>query len=131
MAPAVRPVVRWMLLSALLFLATGIVDGVYPGGRNWPPSPWGGAPWIAYAFGAVELLLAILVAKGRDWAFFAAIGISAFFALERPLGPLMVQYTSVEGYALHFMTGVAQLLTMFAAMRVFRTLHQYLEPVAH
>lgn len=130
MAPTIRPVAFWMILSALLFFAGGVADEVFPGGRNWPPSPGSGAPWIAYAFGWMELALAGLIIRGRDWAFFAAIGVSAFFILERPLGPLMVTYTSVEGYLVHFLTAVAQVFTMFALLRVFRLLRGYLESVS-
>jgi hypothetical protein len=116
-----------MLASAVLFLVSGLIDGVYPGGRNWPPSAGAGAPWIAYAFGAMEFFLALLIVRGRDWAFFATIGICAFFVLERPLGALAVPYTSAEGYAVHFATAVTQVCTMFAAIRVFRLLRGYLE----
>jgi len=111
----------------VLFFVGGLLDGVYPGGRAWPPEAGNGAPWIAYAFGVMELLLAALIARGRDWAFFIAIGISAFFILERPLAPLMVNYTTLPGYLVHFLTAVAQVLTMFSALRVFRLLRSYLE----
>ncbi len=127
MAPTIRPVVFWMVLSAGLFFVGGVLDGVYPGGRAWPPEAGNGAPWIAYASGVVELLLAGLIIRGRDWAFFAAIGIAAFFVLERPLAPLMLTYTTAPGYAVHFLTAIAQVFTMFSALRVFRLLRGYLE----
>lgn len=130
MAPALRPLIFWLALSAALFFASGVTDGVYPGGRAWPPAPGNGAPWIAYPFGVIELLLAALIVRGRDWAFFAAVGIAAFFIVERPLAPLIVNYTTLAGYAVHFLTGVAQVFTMFTALRVFRILRGYLESAA-
>lgn len=127
MAPTIRPVIFWMVLSAVLFFAGGVVDGVYPGGANWSLEPGNGAPWIAYAFAIVELLLAALIIRGSDLAFFLAFGVATFFILERPITPLMVPYTTPVGYAVHLVTAVVQVLTMFSALRVFRLLRGYLE----
>ena len=52
-----------MLFATILFVAAGVLDGVYPGGPAW----LGGDPgvaWSSYLFALVNLLFALVIAPG-------------------------------------------------------------------
>ena len=60
-AGALRPVVVLMLLASVLFVAAGVLDGVYPGGDAWDLS---NIAAVSYLFAVINTVVAILVARG-------------------------------------------------------------------
>lgn len=117
MAGALRPVVLLMLLASVLFVATGMIDGVYPGGAAWSPGDLAG---LSYLFALVNTLVAILVWRGSEKSLALRMGLSLFFVVERPLSAFFVGPKSTPSIAIHLATAAAELVILASAFRVWR-----------
>ncbi len=119
MAGALRPVVILMLLASLLFVAAGIIDGAYPGGR---PSI-GDLAALSYLFALINTLVAVLVARGSEQSLALRMGLSLFFVAERPLSAFLIGPKTSASVAVHLSTALAELFIFVSAFRVWRLGH--------
>lgn len=119
MAGALRPVVVLMLLASALFIAAGVLDGVYPGGRAWPAD----LAAISYVFALVNTFVAILVARGSERSLALRMGLSLFFVFERPASALLVGPKSTASIGVHLATALVELVILASAIRVWRLGH--------
>lgn len=120
MARALRPVVVLMLVASALFVAAGLLDGVYPGGRTWPPFDLAA---ISYLFAVVNTFVAILVARGSEKSLALRMALSLFFVFERPASALLVSGKSTPSIAVHLLTALVELVILASAIRVWRLGH--------
>lgn len=119
MAGALRPVVLLMMLASVLFLAAGVLDGVYPGG----PTPFSDLAAISYIFAVINTLVAVLVARGSERSLALRMGLSLFFVLERPVSAFLVGSKSVPSIGVHLVTALVELVILVSAIRVWRLGH--------
>lgn len=119
MAGALRPVVVLMLLASALFIAAGVLDGVYPGGRAWPAD----LAAISYVFALVNTFVAILVARGSERSLALRMGLSLFFVFERPASALLGGPKSTASIGVHLATALVELVILASAIRVWRLGH--------
>ena len=120
MAGAVRPVVILMLLASVLFVAAGVLDGVYPGGAAWSV---GDLAAISYIFALVNTFVAVLVARGSERSLALRMGLSLFFVVERPASAFLIGQKSTASLAVHIATAVVELVILASAIRVWRLGH--------
>lgn len=120
MAGALRPVVLLMLFASLLFLAAGILDGVYPGGPAWSATDLAG---LSYIFAVVNTLVAVLVARGSERSLALRMGLSLFFVFERPMSSFLIAEKSAASIAVHLATALVELVILVTAVRVWRLGH--------
>ena len=119
MAGALRPVVLLMLFASLLFLAAGVLDGVYPGG----PTPFNDLAAISYVFAIVNTFVAVLVARGSERSLALRMGLSLFFVAERPASAFLAGEKTIPSIAVHLLTAVVELIILVSAIRVWRLGH--------
>ena len=119
MAGALRPVVLLMLFASLLFLAAGLLDGVYPGG----PAPINDLAAISYVFALVNTFVAVLVARGSERSLALRMGLSLFFVVERPASAFLVGEKSIASIGVHLLTAFVELVILVSAIRVWRLGH--------
>jgi hypothetical protein len=119
-AGAVRPVVLLMLLASVLFLVTGILDGVYPGGSNWLTGTEAELAAASYLFAVVNTVVAILVARGSERSLVARVGLAAFFVFERPFSAIVLGPKSGPSIATHLITATVELVILLSALRVWQ-----------
>lgn len=119
MARALRPVVVLMLLASALFVAAGILDGVYPGGKAWSPN----LAAISYLFALVNTFVAILVARGSERSLALRMGLSIFFVIERPASAFLLGTKTAPSIGVHLATALVELVILVSAIRVWRLGH--------
>ena len=119
MARALRPVVILMLLASALFVAAGLLDGVYPGGRAWGLD----LAAVSYLFAFVNTFVAILVARGSERSLALRMGLSIFFVIERPMSAFLLGSKSTASIGVHLATAVVELIILVSALRVWRLGH--------
>lgn len=120
MAGALRPVVILMLAASLLFVAAGVLDGVYPGGKAWT---LGDLAVLSYVFALVNTFVAVLVARGSEKSLALRMGLSLFFVVERPLSAFFLGSKSGASIGVHLLTAVVELVILASAFRVWRLGH--------
>lgn len=120
MAGALRPVVILMLLASVLFVAAGILDGVYPGGAAWDI---GDIASVSYIFALINTLVAILVARGSERSLALRMGLSLFFVFERPASAFLFGSKTTPSIAVHIATALVELIILVSAVRVWRLGH--------
>ncbi len=120
MAGALRPVVLLMLLASALFVAAGLLDGVYPGGPAWSVTDLSA---ISYFFGIANTFVAVLVARGSERSLALRMGLSLFFVVERPASAFLIEDKSALSVAVHLVTAVVELIIFASALRVWRLGH--------
>ncbi len=120
MAGALRPVVLLMLVASVLFVAAGVLDGVYPGGPAWS---LGELAALSYLFALVNTLVAVLVARGSEKSLALRMGLSLFFLVERPASAFLAGPKSTASIAVHLATAVVELVILASALRVWRLGH--------
>src|SRR5438105_14936954 len=118
-AGALRPVVILMLLASVLFVAAGVLDGVYPGGGGWDLSDIAA---VSYVFAIVNTVVAILVARGSERSLALRMGLSLFFVFERPASAFLFA-KSTPSIAVHLATALVELVILVSAVRVWRLGH--------
>lgn len=115
MAVALRPAVLLIILASLLFFAAGYLD-----------TAAGAADVSTYAswvFGAVNLLVALLIARGNERMLALRIGLAAFFVVERPVTAVAFGPKPVESIAMHMATAVLEAIILFSTLRIWRLGH--------
>ena len=118
MARALRPVVVLMLLATLLFVAAGLLDGVYPVGPAWLGGPT--LAWSSYLFALVNLAFALVIARGSERSLVGRIGLSLFFVVERTLSAVALGPKSTASVGVHLATALVELIILLGAFRVWR-----------
>ncbi len=119
MARALRPVVILMLVATVLFVAAGALDGLQLGEPGWQP----GAPvpvWSSYLFALVNLILAVVIARGSERSLVGRIGLSLFFVVERTLSAFAFGPKSPASVGVHLATALVELVILLGAFRVWR-----------
>lgn len=119
MARALRPVVILMLLASGLFVAAGVLDGVYPGGESWSAT----LPAVSYVFAVVNTFVAILVARGSERSLALRMGLSIFFVIERPASAFVLGAKTAPSIGVHLATALVELVILVSAIRVWRLGH--------
>src|SRR4051812_32339484 len=109
-----------MLLASVLFVAAGVLDGVYPGGSSWS---LGDLAAISYVFAFVNTLVAVLVARGSERSLALRMGLSLFFVIERPVSAFLIGEKSPGSIAVHLITAFVELVILVSALRVWRLGH--------
>ena len=118
-AGALRPVVLLMLFASLLFVAAGVLDGVYPGG----PTALTDLAALSYLFAIVNTIVAVFVARGSERSLALRMGFSLFFVVERPLSAFALGAKSYPSIAVHLATALVELVILASAFRVWRLGH--------
>jgi len=118
-AGELRPIGLLMLFASLLFVAAGVLDGVYPGG----PVPVTDLAAISYVFAMVNTFVAVLVARGSERSLALRMGLSLFFVVERPLSAFAVGSKSLPSIGVHLATALVELIILLSALRVWRLGH--------
>jgi hypothetical protein len=114
MAVALRPAVILIALASLLFIVAGWLDQS------------GGAEVAAiesYAFGAVNLLVAVLIARGNERILALRIGLAAFFMFERPVTAVAFGEKPLGSIAVHLVTAIVEGVILVSTMRLWRLGH--------
>jgi len=119
-AGALRPVVMLMLLASVLFVAAGILDGVYPGGPAWDI---GDIASVSYIFALINTLVAVLVARGSERSLALRMGLSLFFVFERPASAFLFGSKTAPSITVHMATAIVELIILASAVRVWRLGH--------
>jgi len=109
-----------MLVASLLFVAAGVLDGVYPGGPSWSISD---LAVVSYFFAFVNTLVAVLVARGSERSLALRMALSLFFVFERPISAFLVGQKSTASIGVHLATAVVELIVLVTAIRVWRLGH--------
>jgi hypothetical protein len=123
MAGAIAPVVWLMVLASLLFGAAGFLDGIYPGGPGWSFESYGGLGWTSYAFGVVNLLVALFIARGSERSLTLRIGLAAVFVVERTTTAFFPVPKSPPSVGVHLATALIEAIILTATWRVWRLGH--------
>lgn len=114
MAGALRPAVVLIVLASLLFLLAGALDALQ------------GAPDYAtaesYVFGVVNLVVAVLIARGNERTLALRMGLAAFFVVERPVTAILLP-TPADAVAVHLVTAVVEAVIFLSTLRVWRLGH--------
>lgn len=114
MARALRPAVILIALASILFLLAGGLDA------------WHRAPDYAalesYAFGVVNLVVAVAIARGNERVLALRMGLAAFFVVERPVTALVFP-TPLDAVTVHFVTAVVELVILLSTLRVWHLGH--------
>src|SRR5512141_171272 len=108
-----------MLLASALFVAAGVLDGVYPGGKAWSLD----LAAISYLFALGNTFVAILVARGSERSLALRMGLSLFFVVERPASAFLIGSHSTASIAVHLATAVVELIILIAGLGVWRLGH--------
>lgn len=109
-----------MLLASVLFVAAGILDGAYPGGKT---GDLGDLAAISYVFALVNTLVAVLVARGSERSLALRMGLSLFFVFERPASAFLLGPKSMPSIGVHLGTALVELIILLSAIRVWRLGH--------
>jgi len=120
MAGAIAPVVWLMVLASVLFGAAGFVDGIYPGGPQWSIEAYGGLGWTSYAFGLINLLVALFIARGSERSLTLRIGLAAVFVVERITTAFFPVPKSLPSVGIHLSTALIEAVILTATWRVWR-----------
>ena len=109
-----------MLLASVLFVAAGVLDGVYPGGSSWSLTDLAA---LSYVFAVVNTFVAILVARGSERSLALRMGLSLFFVIERPASAFLIAEKTTASLGVHLATAFVELIILAAAIRVWRLGH--------
>ncbi len=109
-----------MLLASLLFVAAGMLDGVYPGESSWALTDLAA---LSYVFAVVNTFVAILVARGSERSLALRMGLSLFFVVERPASAFLIAEKTTASLGVHLATALVELIILAAAIRVWRLGH--------
>jgi len=113
-----------MLLATALFVADGIVDGVYPDGPAWlGSSTYHGLGVLSYVFAALNLIIALSIAAGSERTLVARIGLAALFVVERPLTAFILGPKPDASVLIHLLTAFIEGVILVSALRVWRLGH--------
>jgi hypothetical protein len=119
-AGALRPVVVLMLFASVLFVAAGLLDGVYPGGPAWLTGTAADLAALSYVFAVINTVVAALVARGSERSLVARIALAGFFVLERPFSAFVIGDKSLGSIVAHLLTAAVELVIFISAVRVWR-----------
>lgn len=129
MALALRPAVLLIILASLLFFAAGWLDSNSAFGdcRLEPRPPECTLVAISsmesWVFGAINLLVALLIARGNERILALRIGLAAFFMVERPVTAVAFGPKPVESIALHMATAILEAVILVSTLRLWRLGH--------
>ncbi len=107
-----------MALAAALFIAAGVLDGVYPGGGRWEP-----ALAYVYVLGVLNLAVALWIARGSERGLVLRIVLAAAFFFERFVSAFALGRKSDVSIGVHVVTAVIELVILLMALRVLRLGH--------
>ena len=114
MAGALRPAVVLIVLASLMFLLAGALDALQ------------GAPGYAstesYVLGAVNLVVALLIARGNERMLALRMGLAAFFVVERPASAVILP-TPTDAIAVHIVTAIVEAVIFISTVRLWRLGH--------
>jgi hypothetical protein len=114
MAVASRPAVILIGVASVLFIVAGWLD--QSGGADV-------AAIESYVFGAVNLLVAVLIARGNERILALRIGLAAFFMFERPVTAVAFGEKPLVSIAVHLVTALVEGVILVSTMRLWRLGH--------
>ncbi len=115
MAVALRPSVVLIVVASILFFAAGWLDTASGTIDVSVIESW--------VFGAVNLLVALLIARGNERILALRIGLAAFFMIERPVTAVAFGPKPMEAIAMHLATAVVEAFILVSTLRVWRLGH--------
>ena len=115
MAVALRPAVLLIVVASVLFFAAGWLDTA--AGATDPSTI---ASWV---FGAVNLLVAVFIARGNERILALRIGLAAFFMVERPVTAIAFGPKPIESIVFHMATALLEAVILFSTLRIWRLGH--------
>lgn len=126
MALALRPAVLLIAVASLMFLLAGALDtlhGCAPAGcTGLSPSAM-----ESYAFGIVNLVIAVLIARGNERMLAVRIGLAAFFVVERPISAVAFGSKPIDVVAVHLLTAAIEAIILVSTLRIWRLGHSVSE----
>ncbi len=126
MALALRPAVLLIAVASLLFLLAGALDtlsGCAQTGGSLQCGEVGPAATESYAFGVVNLIVAVLIARGNERILALRIGLAAFFVIERPVSAAAFGSKPVDIVAIHLLTAAVEAVILVSTLRLWRLGH--------
>lgn len=129
MAVALRPAVLLIVVASLLFFAAGGLDtaAAFETCRTPPRPPDCDAVALSSAeswiFGALNLLVAVFIARGNERILALRIGLAAFFMVERPVTAVAFGPKPIESVVLHMATAALEAVILFSTLRIWRLGH--------
>lgn len=121
MAGALAPLVWLMVVASLLFGLAGWLDGIHPGGSSWSLASYGGLGWTSYAFGLLNVLVAVLIARGSERFLILRIGLAAAFVVERTTTAFYPEPRSSASISVHLATALVEAVILTATWRLWRS----------
>lgn len=115
MAVALRPAVILIALASLLFLLAGWLDAAAGISQY--------SSFESYLFGAINMLVAISIARGNERILALRIGLAAFFMFERPVTAVAFGPKPLPSIGVHLVTALVEAVILAQTMRVWRLGH--------
>lgn len=115
MAVALRPAVLLIVFASLLFVAAGALDSASGVVDLSAIESW--------VLGVINLLVALLIARGSERILALRIGLAAFFMVERPVTAIAFAPKPIEAIALHMATAVLEAVILISTLRLWRLGH--------
>lgn len=115
MAVALRPAVLLIVFASVLFLLAGALDAT----RDLSDI----ASIESYVLGLVNLLVAVLIARGSERILALRIGLAAFFLVERPVTAFAFGAKPEEAIAVHLATAAVEAVILISTLRLWRLGH--------
>lgn len=115
MAVALRPAVLLIVLASMLFFAAGLLDSASGVIELSAIESW--------TFGAINLLVALLIARGNERILALRIGLAAFFMVERPVTAVAFGPKSIEAISLHMAAAILEAVILISTLRLWRLGH--------
>jgi hypothetical protein len=129
MAVALRPAVLLIVFASVLFFAAGWLDSnsAFEICKE-PPRPAecdlvAISSMESWLFGAINLLVAVFIARGNERILALRIGLAAFFMVERPVTAVAFGPKSLESIALHMGTAIVEAVILISTLRIWRLGH--------
>jgi len=129
MAGAVRPAVLLIVFASLLFMLTGWLDAsaalaTCPGALlSQACLDAAASPVESVVFGVVNLLVAVLIARGSERMLAVRILLAGFFVLERPITALAFGERPSASIALHLTTAFVEAVILLSTVRIWHLGH--------
>jgi hypothetical protein len=129
MAVALRPAVLLIAFASLLFFAAGWLDSnsAFETCKAAPRPPECDIVALAsiesWIFGAMNLVVAVLIARGSERILALRIGLAAFFMVERPVTAVAFGPKPIESIGLHMATAVVEAVILVSTLRIWRLGH--------
>jgi hypothetical protein len=108
------------LLLAIVLVASGIVSGFVPGGREWGLSG-DASGWLVYLFAIVVLTVAARAIHGGILALRLLLATALLFVIERAFSPFAMRVVDSLALGLHVLAALVALALAIACAHTIRS----------